>query len=105
MSLAIENRPAVSKGRTQYQYAAFISYRHAPLDRAWAKRLHAALETYRVPARLRKEHGLPARIGRVFRDEEELSASSDLSRSIEAALLQSRYLIVVCSPRTPQSEW
>src|SRR4051812_4538804 len=103
MSLVVEQPPHVAAGQARYQYAAFISYRHAPLDRAWAKRLHAALETYRVPPRLCAAHGLPARIGRVFRDGEELSASSDLSRSIEAALLQSRYLIVVCSPRTPGS--
>ncbi len=42
---------------------------------------------------------------RVFRDEEELPASADLSREIETALEASRFLIVVCSRRTPESEW
>src|SRR5438128_2600189 len=78
-----------------YRYAAFISYRHAPTDRRWAMWLHRALETYRVPRRL----------GRCFRDEDELPASADLSREIDQALEQSRFLIVVCSPRTPGSEW
>ena len=88
-----------------YRYSAFISYRHVEPDRKWARWLHSALETYRVPKRLRRERGLPARLGRVFRDEEELSASADLSWEIEQALEQSRFLIVVCSPNTPGSDW
>src|SRR4051812_41267165 len=92
-------------GDGDYHYAAFISYRHADVDRRWAKWLHRTLETYRVPRRLAAERGLPRRIGRCFRDEEELPASSDLSREIDAALERSRFLIVVCSPRTPASEW
>jgi eukaryotic-like serine/threonine-protein kinase len=35
---------------TQYKYRAFISYSHA--DEEWAKWLHKALETYRMPKRL-----------------------------------------------------
>ena len=67
--------------------------------------LHTALETYRVPKKLQQERGLPPRLTRLFRDEEELPASSDLNNEIEAALAQSRYLIVVCSPKTPHSLW
>ncbi|MFC1805973.1 TIR domain-containing protein [Planctomycetota bacterium] len=87
------------------RYAAFISYRHVEPDRRWAKWLHTALETYRVPKQFVRQQGLPLRAGRCFRDEEELPASSSLSREIEEALQQSRFLIVVCSPRTPASEW
>jgi WD40 repeat protein len=89
----------------QYQYAAFISYRHVQPDRKWAVWLHKALETYRIPKKLRQARSLPPRVGVVFRDEEELEASSDLSQLIETALRDSRYLIVVCSPRTPESKW
>lgn len=88
-----------------YEYAAFISYRHVEPDRAWAKWLHGALETYRVPGKLAREQGLPRRVGRVFRDEEELPASADLSSEIDRALAGSRFLIVICSPATPQSAW
>jgi tetratricopeptide (TPR) repeat protein len=88
-----------------YEYAAFISYRHAEVDRRWAKWAHRTLETYRVPAALVKQRGAPARVGRCFRDEEELPASADLSAEIDRALVASRFLIVVCSPRTPQSRW
>lgn len=87
-----------------YRYEAFVSYRHAARDRAWAKWLHAGLESYRVPDTLVRR-GLRARLGRVFRDEDELSASTSLSEEIEQALRASRHLIVVCSRATPASRW
>ena len=89
---------------SEFRYAAFISYRHVEPDCQWAKWLHSELETYSVPKPLRSR-GIPARVGRVFRDEEELAASADLSASIDEALAQSACLIVICSPRTPESEW
>jgi WD40 repeat protein len=89
----------------EFRYAAFISYRHVDPDRRWAVWLHRALERYRVPRATRREVSAPARIGRVFRDEDEVSASSDLTTEIEAALRASRWLIVVCSPRVPSSRW
>jgi hypothetical protein len=87
-----------------YRYDAFISYRHAEPDRGWAKWLHGALETYRVPRELVAK-GVPARLTRVFRDEEELPADADLNTQIKRALLESRFLIVVCSPRAVESKW
>jgi len=87
------------------RYTAFVSYRHVEPDRKWAMWLHSAVETYRVPAALIREERAPRRVGRVFRDEEELAASSDLSAEIDAALEESDWLVVVCSPRTPESEW
>ena len=86
------------------RYGAFISYRHTDPDRQWAKWLHSQLETYRVPKRL-VASGVPGRVGRVFRDEEELSASADLSQRIDEALVGARFLIVICSPKTPESQW
>jgi WD40 repeat protein len=96
--------PAVEP-RPSGEFSVFISYRHVEPDRTWAKWLHSALETYRVPRRLMQERGLPRRIGRVFRDEEELAASSDLGAGIRESLDHSEHLIVVCSPRTPSSQW
>jgi YD repeat-containing protein len=86
------------------RYAAFISYRHKPRDRQWALRIMAALETYRTPRPLQAE-AFPARIGRLFRDEDEIPASRDLSDQIKDALLRSDNLIVICSPDTPGSRW
>ena len=41
---------------------------------------------------------------RVFRDREELT-TKDLSESLDEALRESEYLIIVCSKRTPDSPW
>jgi tetratricopeptide (TPR) repeat protein len=88
-----------------YRYDAFISYRHVDPDRQWAKWLHQTIETYRVPKQILNQPGIKPLVHRVFRDEEELPVSSSLSREIDQALEQSRFLIVICSPKTPESQW
>lgn len=89
------------------KYWAFLSYSHT--DRQWGDWLHKALETYRVPRRLigreSRDGNIPPRVFPVFRDREELPVSSDLSSNIAEALRESRYLIVICSPRSAQSRW
>lgn len=85
-------------------YAAFISYRHGVLDTRWASRILILLETYKVPKALQRQ-GYPTRLGRVFRDVEELTAASDLDDNIKSALERSDNLIVICSPETPASRW
>ena len=86
------------------RFGAFISYRHIEPDRSVAGWLQAALETYRVPAGL-VAAGTKPRLGRAFRDEEELAASADLSQGIQDALQRADALVVLCSPRTPASQW
>ena len=86
------------------KYDAFISYRHAPYDMEIAKKLHRSLETFTIPAAVAKKTG-KKKIRRVFRDQEELPIGSSLTDKINAALQDSEYLIVVCSPETPGSEW
>lgn len=86
------------------KYDAFISYRHAELDTFVAKKVHKKLETFKVPRNVAKKSGKRS-IKRVFRDQEELPIGSNLNNNIETALMQSEYLIVICSPRTPGSEW
>lgn len=83
-------------------YIAFISYKHAPRDAAVAKEVHSLIEHYVIPRALRKG---AAKLGVVFRDEEELPISSDLTDSICRALDASRYLIVICSKEAAQSPW
>jgi hypothetical protein len=89
------------------RYWAFLSYSH--LDAKWGDWLHQALETYRVPRRLvgkgSRDGKTPARLFPIFRDREELPASADLGTRINDAREQSRYLIVVCSPRSAHSRW
>jgi len=84
---------------TPQRYAAFISYRHLPRDRRWAIRIMQALETFNTPKALIAEN-YPAKVGHLFRDEDEIPASADLSDSIKGALQTSDNLIVVCSPET-----
>lgn len=86
------------------RYDAFISYRHADLDLYIAKKLHKGLETFNVPRTVAKKSG-KKNIKRVFRDQEELPIGSDLGDNIESALAESEFLIVICSPRTPESYW
>ena len=86
------------------RYDAFISYRHSELDMEIAKKLHRGLETFTIPASVGKKYG-KKKIERVFRDQEELPIGSDLDDNITAALAESEFLIVICSPRTPKSVW
>ena len=85
-------------------FTAFISYRHQSPDMDVAQRLHTAIETYRIPAGIRKKTGRK-KMGLVFRDQEELPLSSDLGKDIETALDNSEWLIAVCSPRYLESRW
>ena len=84
------------------KYIAFISYKHAERDAAIAKQVHTLIENYVIPKSLRKDS---RKLGIVFRDEEELPISSDLTESICTALDASRYLIVICSPEAKESPW
>jgi tetratricopeptide (TPR) repeat protein len=86
------------------RYRAFVSYSHA--DERWARWLQRALEHYRVPKTLRKaQPGLPERLFPIFRDRDELASSTDLSESIQAAMVESEAMIVVCSPNAAKSQW
>lgn len=85
-----------------HRYAAFISYSHH--DAEIARWLHAALEKFAVPRRLRGQYGR-ARLAPVFRDEAELASSASLSQSITEALQQSAALIVIASPASARSRW
>jgi WD40 repeat protein len=89
-----------------FRYAAFISY--SSKDAAFARRVHRALESYRIPKSLGSFDviggGKKNRIFPVFRDREELSAGV-LGELIEASLRASAALIVICSPNSAASSW
>lgn len=88
-------------------YWAFLSYSHR--DHRWAAWLHRALETYRVPPALvgrDSPYGpIPERLRPIFRDREELAASSALGERLTEALDRSRFLIVLCSCEAAASRW
>lgn len=90
----------------KYTYDAFISYRHTELDKFVAENLHKAMETFKLPKNIQKKGNSPrTRIERVFRDRDELPLASNLEDPIVAALKESEYLIVICSPRLKESMW
>jgi WD40 repeat protein len=94
-------------------YWCFISYRHADNKepgRQWATWLHQSIETYEVPTDLvgrknERAETIPERIFPVFRDEEELPVDADLASPIFRALENSKYLVVICSPRAVASTY
>ncbi len=93
-------------GIERARFRAFVSYSHA--DAAIAKKLHQKIETYKLPKLLRAmqpEGERDGRLGRLFRDREDLPAALDLSESVKAALSQSLALIVLCSPNAKSSPW
>jgi len=89
------------------RYWAFISYSHA--DTKEAEWLHKALEGFKIPTPLigtESRNGIvPRRIFPVFRDRDELPTSADLGANLHAALRNSRYLVVICSPNSAKSIW
>ena len=87
----------------QYRYFAFISYSRR--DERWAKWLQNRLETYHLPAAVRKQHtDTPRRIAPVFRDKTDLSGGV-LQEQLHSELDDSRFLILICSPNSAASEW
>ena len=91
----------------KFKYKAFISYSH--LDKKWGDWLHKGLETYRIPKTLvgkRTEAGVvPKRLFPIFRDREELPSSNELGKVIDQALRDYSYLVIICSPRSAESQW
>lgn len=84
-------------------YRAFISY--SQRDKDWGKRIHTWLETYRVPAGVVPGQPQAQRLGRFFRDEEDMAAAADIGEVVRKAIANAESLIVVCSPRAAQSKW
>ena len=90
--------PALGQDRrTAVIYDAFISYSHAK-DKPIATALQSVVQKLGKPWYRR-------RALRVFRDDTSLSATPQLWPSIEQALGQSRYLILLASPEAAASRW
>ena len=86
-----------------FRYKAFISYSHA--DKQWAAWLHRKLESYRVPRAAKSAAAGTKPLGPVFRDRDELTASTTLGDALTGALLGSEFLILICSPASAKSRW
>ena len=89
---------------SRYAYYAFISYNHR--DSKQAKWIQEELENFKFPTKLKKDYGsrIPDSLRPIFRDATDLNAGV-LEENLKRELLDSRFLIVVCSPESAQSEW
>ncbi len=84
------------------KYFAFISYKRE--DEEWAIWFQHEMENYHLPVSLNGRDGLPSKFRPVFRDVDELKAGC-LPEQIYDALATSAHLVVICSPKSAQSEW
>ena len=86
------------------KYTAFVSYNSK--DDRWARWLQRKLEQYHLPAKLiseKDDERRPKRF-RIFRYRSDLNTVS-LSQGLSSELDEARWLIVICSPYSAQSEW
>lgn len=90
---------------TTPRFRAFISY--SQRDAAATRRLHRSLEAYRVPVGLSGDLQLAKgrRLGRFFRDEDDMAATADIAGLVRGAIEDSASLIVMCSPNSARSHW
>lgn len=88
--------------QTEYRRYAFISYNHR--DIKMAKWLHKKLESYKLPTEIHNEFEDSKYLRPVFRDKEDLDTGV-LSDELRKNLETSKFLIVICSPNSAQSEW
>jgi len=86
---------------TNYKYFAFISFQSA--DAKDAIRLQHAIESYRLPAVLCKQANVPRRVKPLYCYLNDMHAGEELMLELKSRMEQSRYLIVVCSPRSAHS--
>ncbi len=86
-----------------YKYFAFISFQSA--DAKEAVRLQHAIESYRLPSVLCKQAQLPRRVRPLYCYLNDIHAGEELMMELKQRMEQSRYLIVVCSPRSAKSTY
>ena len=88
-----------------YEYYAFISYKRGEKDETYAKWLQNKLESFRIPTEIASsDKTVPKRI-KVFRDKTDLGSHANLQQGLATSLSKSRFLIVVCSPRSAESPY
>lgn len=85
-----------------HKYFAFISYKHTDIKEA--KRLQRLLEHYSLPTALKKTKPDAPKHFHVFRDTDELT-SGELTEELHKKLDDSKWLVVICSPDSAQSEY
>jgi tetratricopeptide (TPR) repeat protein len=88
---------------TPKSYPVFLSYNHQ--DRAFARWLHRGLESFKPHRSAGIGIDKSISLAPAFMDREELASQGDLGQAVQAALLASENLVVVCSPHAARSKW
>lgn len=84
------------------KYAAFISYSHS--DEKIAKWLQRKLESYKLPIEIQNEFDNSRYLRPIFRDRSDLNGGI-LTEELHSHLENSKFLILLCSPKSAQSAW
>ena len=94
----------MSQQQQQHTYFAFVSYRSS--DEKWAKWLQEKIEAYRLPTTIQNENSnLPkTRLRPCFRYHTDIQPN-ELKTELRNKLEQSKFLLVICSPRSAKSPW
>ena len=86
------------------KYKAFISYSRR--DTKIVDWFHKNLESYKTPNNLLVQYSsIPKKVGKVFKDIDDLSSHHSLDGALKEALEQSEYLIVFCSINSANSQF
>lgn len=85
------------------KYRAFVSY--SQNDKVWARRIQKSLETYRVPRSVAVDGLAKRKLGRIFRDDDELASEASLGEALVGAIRDSENMIVIASPDAARSKW
>jgi len=93
----------VAEDDTQERYKAFIFY--SQKDSTEAGKVQSWLEGFRLPNATAAPGKDGRKLGKIFRDTTDLTASPEVWPSLQAKIAASEYLIVLCSPNAAQSEW
>lgn len=87
------------------RYRAFLSYSHK--DAGFAKWLHRELERWRIDTdvvgRQTPVGDVPRSLRPIFRDRDDFAGGASLKSATEAALRDSDFLVVICSPNAAAS--
>ena len=96
------------KKRKEEEYAAFISYKKIGGDLKFAENLQKELEHFKRPKTLKDKikNEYPLK-NSIFRDATGLNRPGYTQEQLKSNLEKSRFLIVICSPRSAEnnSQW
>jgi WD40 repeat protein len=95
--MSVARTSSARAGASAWSYDAFLSYSHAA-DSRLAPMLQRALQ--RLTRAWYQRQAL-----RVFRDQASLAANPDLWGTVERALRESHYFVLLASPEAARSEW